>query len=256
MRTRRLAGAASAAILALLLATGAALADAQETVTRTFEAGADARLRLKNVNGDVRIEAGAGDRFEVTAVKTADKQERLADIEIRFDASGGDLEIEVKHEQDGWSRRYSAGSVEFTIRVPRGADLDGVELVNGDLEVRGVNGDVRAASVNGDVSGEDLGGNVALSTVNGGVSLVASGRPDSIGLSSVNGAVELVLPADADASIEASTVHGEIRGTGGLEVKASKWVGSSLNGKIGKGAGTRIELETVNGSIEIRRAGE
>jgi DUF4097 and DUF4098 domain-containing protein YvlB len=252
MKTRNMIAAFLAALLVVGAAAGLAAAREEETIKQSYEAGKNPRLSLKNINGDVRIEGGEGRTFEVTAIKSADSKQDLEDADIHFRMDDGRLQIEVDYDDDGWFHHHEAVRIDFTLTVPRGVRIDTVELVNGDLLLRAIDGGVEASSVNGDVSGEALGGAVELSAVNGDVSLVASGGSDSIDLSSVNGGVSLVLPADFDASIEASTVHGEIRSTGGLDVQTAKWVGSSVKGSIGKGAGTRIELDTVNGSIDIR----
>jgi len=259
--THRLTAAALVAALAALVAAVSlfpppAAARERETVHQTYEAGSGARLSLKNLNGDVRIEGWDKSTFDVTAVKTAETKERLDDVDIEFRMEGDHLTIEVDHDNDHrWSRHDEGAGVEFTIRVPRRAEIREVDLVNGHLSLAGISGDVDASSVNGDVSGEQLGGAVELSAVNGEVSLIVSGESESIDLSSVNGGVHLVLPRKIDAHIEASTVHGSIVSSDGLEVDRSNFVGSSLKGTIGRG-GMKIDLDTVNGSIEIRREGD
>jgi DUF4097 and DUF4098 domain-containing protein YvlB len=72
-------------------------------------------------------------------------------------------------------------------------------------------------------------------------------------LNSVNGSVELVIPSDANAEIEASTVSGGIDNDFGLHVNHHRYVGHDLRGDIGSGS-TRIKLENVNGRINIRHA--
>ena len=254
MTTRNMIAAFLAASMVVGAAAGLATAREEETIKQSYEAGKHPRLSLRNINGDVRIEGGEGRTFEVTAIKSADSKQDLEDADIRFRMDDGHLQIEVDYDDDGWSHHHDAVRIDFTLTVPRGVRIDTVELVNGDLSLHAIDGGVEASSVNGDVSGEALGGAVELSAVNGEVSLVASGEPDSIDLSSVNGGVSLVLPAKIDARIEASTVHGSIHSVDGLDVDTSSFVGSSLKGTIGKG-GMKIELDTVNGSIEIRREG-
>ena len=63
------------------------------------------------------------------------------------------------------------------------------------------------------------------------------------------------LPKSFDASISAGTLNGDIHAIDGLDVDATNFTGSSMQGKIGKG-GLKVDLNTVNGSIEIRREGE
>jgi DUF4097 and DUF4098 domain-containing protein YvlB len=126
--------------------------------------------------------------------------------------------------------------------------------VNGDLKLDGIAGEVDASSVNGDVSARGLSGAVELSAVNGDVELSVTGKVDAIRLHSVNGTVELMVPRDTSAKVNASTVHGSIRGPGSIEVEKG-FVGSSLTSVMGKGEG-KISLDTVNGDIRIYHEGE
>jgi DUF4097 and DUF4098 domain-containing protein YvlB len=74
-------------------------------------------------------------------------------------------------------------------------------------------------------------------------------------LSSVNGSLALVLPSDAKAEVEASTVSGGIDDDFGLHVRHHQFVGHDLRGELG-GGGTRIQVSNVNGHIEIRHAND
>jgi hypothetical protein len=245
------------ALAVLVFAGGTAFAErgVEEEIHQHYETGADARLSLKNLNGEVRVQGWDKNVIEVTAVKSASGPDRLDDATVHFDFEDDHLRINVEYEGDDWNHRDDFVSVDFVIRVPRGARIDAIELVNGDVELRDVLGEVEASSVNGEVDGEGLGGDIDLSTVNGEVSLHVSERAASIRLSSVNGGVSLFLTGKINADVEASTVHGSIMtadGLGGLEVDDSRFLGSSLKGTIGRG-GMKIDLDTVNGSIEIRR---
>lgn len=245
-----------AALVLAAAVTQPAFARERETVNQVYETGASPRLSLSNINGDVTVDGWDKNQIEVTALKTAASKDDLDDIEIRTRKDGDHLRIDVKlKHQDGWSYRGESPSVDFTIHVPRGTEVDQVELVNGDVELTNIAGDVEASSVNGRVAGEKLGGDVNLSAVNGDISLVATGGPTSIRMNSVNGEVTLVLPKKFDARIEAGTLHGDITAIDGLDVDATSFTGSSMKGTIGKGT-MKVDLNTVNGSIAIRREGE
>jgi len=138
--------------------------------------------------------------------------------------------------------------------VPRGARLDGAELVNGSLEIEGVQGDVRASLVNGRVKASGLAGDVRISCVNGEmeVNVTALAASRGVNLNSVNGSIVLVVPSGASAQVRASTLHGKITNDFGLTVDEGQFVGRSLDGQIGSG-GPRINLNNVNGSITIKR---
>ena len=220
---------------------------------QTFSLASDGHLSLENINGDVVIEAW--DRDEVTVATTIDakSQSALDDVEIRIDASGDSIHIETVYPKER-RERYDAAKVHYTIQMPRNAGIRELELVNGSLSLRGITGDVAAELVNGKAEARDLAGNVELSTVNGSldVSLTELDADQSIELESVNGSLDLRVPGHADADIEAETVHGRIRNDFGLEEEKGDYVGSSLRGVLGSG-GARVELENVNGSINILR---
>ena len=130
-----------------------------------------------------------------------------------------------------------------------------MNLVNGGLDIEGLSGPIHASSVNGRVTARGLTGPVNLSVVNGRLeatldSLNGSG---SVNLSSVNGPLVATIPSDSNATIHADTVHGSISNDFNLPVRVGEYVGRELAGRLGQG-GTRVSLNNVNGSIQIRRA--
>ncbi len=244
----------------LLLATAAphsVSAKVNETINQVYDTNSHPTLSLKNVNGGLVIEGWDQNRIEVTAVKTGRNQEILDELKVNCSMNNNHLRIEVKYDFDNdWDHNGNGNNaaVDFNIKVPRGTELSEVALVNGGIDVSNIEGDTEVASVNGHVAGKALGGNVILTTVNGGVELDASTGIESITMHSVNGSVRLMLPKKFDARIDASTVHGYIT-TEGVDVETTKFSGTSMRGTIGKGT-LRVDLNTVNGSIKIRRDGE
>jgi DUF4097 and DUF4098 domain-containing protein YvlB len=67
----------------------------------------------------------------------------------------------------------------------------------------------------------------------------------------VNGGITIYLPSDFSAEVEAQTVNGDIETDFPLTV-SGRFGMRRIRGTIGAG-GRRIELETVNGSIRLRR---
>ena len=245
-----------AATVLLTLPLAAAAFQITEESTSTHALSAGGRLSLENVNGDVTITGWDRDEVVIEAVKKGRSQEALDATEIDIDADADRIRVETRYRdrEREWGRGRDAASVDYTIRLPRGAALDEIELVNGSLTLEDLSGDVTASLVNGRVRATGLSGDVELSSVNGELE-VALGALDpdrSIELSSVNGSLELALPGSADADVEASTVHGRIRNDFGLEVEREGFVGRKLRGVLGAG-GARIELSNVNGSIDLRQ---
>jgi DUF4097 and DUF4098 domain-containing protein YvlB len=138
--------------------------------------------------------------------------------------------------------------------VPAGVSLDAIETVNGDVRIRAVSGTVKAGTVNGGLEVENLSADVSLETVNGTITadFDTLGADQRVDAEAVNGRIELLLPADASARVNAETVNGSIDADDfGLEPEKG-FVGRDLSGEIG-GGDARISLDTVNGSIKIRK---
>lgn len=256
MRTRQWIALWPALLVLAASVTRDASAKVTETINQAYDTGAHPRLSIDNVNGDLTLDGWDKNRIELTAIKTASNQERLADLQVDCVKDGDRVTIHVRYPHDNNFTTHGEGPrVDFTVHVPRGTEIGRVEFVNGDVEITNVEGDVEVSSVNGRVSGTKLGGDVNLSTVNGDVELAATSNISAIRLNSVNGDITLKLPKKFDARIEAGTLHGDITAIDGIDVDASKFVGSSMSGVIGKGT-MKVDLNTVNGSIHIRREGD
>lgn len=232
-----------------------------EAFNQTYPLTATGRVSIANINGDVHIGVWDRNEVKVDAVKRAHKPERLTEVTIEVTNTADSVMIKTKYPErnqtfESRNRENNPASVEYTLTIPRGARLDGAELVNGSLDIEGIQGDVHASLVNGEVRASGLGGEVKLSTVNGGVeaNVAALDAAKGVTLNSVNGSIVLMVPSGANAQIKASTVHGPITNDFGLAVEDGQFVGHNLSGQIGSG-GPRIRLNNVNGSIAIKRGG-
>jgi len=77
----------------------------------------------------------------------------------------------------------------------------------------------------------------------------------TVSLASVNGPLVVTIPSDSNATVRASTIHGQISNDFNLPVREGEYVGRDLEGRLGQG-GARVRLGNVNGSITIRRAND
>lgn len=235
-------------------------ADETERFEQTYPLSAGGRLGVSNVNGSITVEAWDRNEVQVVAIKTADTKERLKEVEIRVNAKPDSIMIETNYDrwkQDNNGERWKNGSrlkVDYQLKVPRGAVLDEVETVNGDVAVSNFTNVVKISAVNGKVVASKLRGTSNLSTVNGEVtadfgSLDAGSK---ISLSTVNGKVNLTLPSDASATVKADSLNGNIENDFGLPVRKGKYIGRDLYGKLGNGD-ARIKLDSVNGTLKVAR---
>lgn len=230
-----------------------------DTFNQTYPLTPTGRVSISNINGDVHIAVWDRNEVKVDAVKRAYKPERINEVTIEVTNTADSVLIKTKYPErnlnfDSRTRESNPASVEYTLTIPRGARLDGAELVNGSLDIEGLQGEVQASLVNGELKASGLGGEVKLSTVNGRLeaNVARLNEAKSVTLSSVNGSIVLIVPSGAGAQVRANTVHGGITNDFGLPVEDGQYVGHSLSGQIGSG-GPRIKLTNVNGSISIKR---
>lgn len=260
------AGAILGAVLALL-ATGLARAqELTEEFHHSYTLAASGSVRVKNINGGIHITAWDQNEVKVDAVKRAWSKEKLDEAKIVVESDPNSIYVWTQYpeENQNWhsdcgdsgSRcRNNPASVEYTLTVPRNARLDRISDINGGIEISGVRGEVSANSVNGRVRVNGLSAAANVSTVNGSVEAAFDRFASSSKVHSVNGRVAVTLPSDAAAEIQAHSINGSIDNDFGIPVERPRFVGRNLEGRLGAG-GPRLELNTVNGSIEVRHASD
>ena len=258
------------ALLALAALAPAASAQSRQTQQNAFTLServpSNAWIRVRNINGEIRVRAASGDKVEVTASKTWRRGDpKDVRIETIKGADGSILVCALWNEnarctEDGYhsdndghrNNSNNDTAVDFEVRVPRGVKV-GVWSVNGGVSVEGATNEVHAATVNGGVDAISSGGPVTASTVNGSVR-VSMGRLEGnqdLDYSTVNGSVIAEFTGDVDADIELRTVNGRFQTdwpvtiTGRIDPR-------HLRATLGKG-GRRIRLSTVNGNVELRK---
>src|SRR5215469_7228936 len=154
------------------LMTFALAAYASDTVTeefhRTVPISANGRVSLANINGNVTITGWERNEVQIDAVKKASSQQKLDEAKIEVDAGSDYVHIRTRYPENHTNN--NPATVTYEVHVPRTAQLDSIDLVNGSLEVSQVSGEVRASLVNGSTKIHDLAGRAHLSSVNGTVS--------------------------------------------------------------------------------------
>lgn len=259
---------ATTVVLAALLAAGAGTARAdrrEEDFRWQGRLAAGQTIEVKGVNGSIDAAAASGDEVEVLAVKSG-RHSDPSEVRIEVVPHGGGVTVCAVYpgvsggkanpcapgEGGGSNARNNDVEVRFTVRVPKGVRFTG-RTVNGGVTAADLEADVDASTVNGGVK-LDTRGNARAETVNGSIS-ASVGRTDwtgSVAFKTVNGGITLSMPEDAAADVKAETVNGSIDTDFPLTVKG-KFSSRRLSGTIGAG-GRALELETVNGSIKLRKA--
>ena len=218
----------------------------QAQFRHVYPLGANGRVFIQNLYGDVRITAWDREEVVVEAVKRSTDPRLLEDAHIVVEPSDGSLSIRTQY---GGADANRPAIVEYRITVPRRTALEDVKLINGGLSISGVAGLVKASSVNGNIKVERLAGEAELSTVNGQLEadFAQTSRANPIRLSSVNGPIKLSLPCGTEASLYARNLSGGIESDVGTVRRASG--GHRL---VVRRGGPAIHLDNINGGISIR----
>jgi hypothetical protein len=230
-------------------------------------------LYARNLNGSVRVERASGGRLEVTAVKRwrrGDPADVTVDVK-RVGSGEGDILVcaiwrdltedcdeqgyrtrDNRRNRDRWNRDNDDDvSLDITIRVPDGVKID-VSSINGGLDITGATSEVEAHTVNGGIDARSTGGPVNASTVNGQIDVrmgaIGNGNLD---FSTTNGSITVTVPDGLNADITMRTVNGSVGSDFPMTVNG-RISPRRIAATIGRG-GMKIDLSTVNGSIDLRR---
>jgi hypothetical protein len=226
-------------ILGAIAAITAHAQNFQEEFHQTYPLNPGGRIELKNINGFVKISTWDRNEVKVDALKYAGTRERLAEASIQVEAEPGSIAIKTKYQHDGQlvftddDMLHNPATVDYTLIVPAGARLDGIKLVNGDLDIQNITGDVDASCVNGHLRASGLRGRADLKTVNGMLELTYDG----------------VIPSDIK--------DGVIPSEGGLP-RAVSSAGNPSRGtptqpavSAGRQSGNDMQLKSVNGNVVV-----
>lgn len=246
-------------------ATPRAAAQQQGNEFRWHEALAAGKvLEIKGINGNVEATPSSSGEVEVVAVKSS-RRSNPEDVRIEvvrhsegvticavYPNTGGRANTCEPGNRGHMSVRDNDTEVNFTVRVPSGVRFNG-RTVNGRVEANNLTADVEATTVNGDVEVTTT-GLASAKTVNGSitVSMGNAAWSGDLEFKTVNGSIDVSMPASLSTEVEVKTLNGEISSDFPLTVQGT-FSRRHLSGTIG-GGGRTLQMETVNGSVQIRRA--
>ena len=223
---------------------------------------ASQQVWIRNTNGPVEVVQGSANTLEVITEKSWRHSEPTS-VEMVAVPSEGGVTIcalwAARERRCGTGGDYKMNgirkndvAVRFTVRLPRGVKVD-VSTVNGEVAIEGAAAPVAATTVNGRILVHTTVGPVKANTVNGSIEAAMDALTGGdIELETVNGAVTAVLPSSLNAVVDAATVNGRVETDFPLQV-TGKISPRHVRGTIGTG-GMTLKLNTVNGSVTIRRA--
>jgi hypothetical protein len=225
----------------------------------------NSKLAVSNINGNISMDAVAGDEIIIDIVKKTKKDQAELDKVTVDIASGETFKIETKFLEEN-----TDVSVDITLQVPENIMEAFIENVNGAIDIKGISALLNIENANGDVTVIKTRGTVEVDLANGDVRVEGDAVIEEIDLANgnitaeiralpeegvqievANGEIKIYILESLNADIKAGTVMGDID-VHDLVVDFSTIRKNSIKGKINDG-GPLIDIGTVNGEINLYR---
>jgi hypothetical protein len=236
----------------------------QDSFSQTFPLKEAGSFSIANINGAITITASPALEVSVKATKYA--RWRKSDLEkVKIEIAKGEKSVSVEtiHE-----KRNLGVKVDYEIAVPEKMALELIRTVNGKIavsgkfdraelkttngkiEARGEFGILEAATTNGSLEIVQAKGKISLRTTNGSIRVELDEISADLSARTTNGSISLKVSRQPEGYFNARTVNGSIRVDYPLTVEGqiSK---RRIEGRLGSGQGSKINLETTNGSISL-----
>ena len=244
-------------LLTLALGLGGGLRPAygaERVWEKRFELPPGGHVSVVNVHGSVLVEGWDRAEVEATvAMRSEAPTDQLDDVQVAVEARSGGVAFHTLYP----SGLDTPIRVDYRLRVPRQVRLDELSTLEGDIVVHDVEGSMEAHNLHGDIEGINVSGSVVAHALTGNILISLRALPDRrlpFTLATINGNVDLVMPAQANADLELSTVAGNIVGDYPFQVSSTPG-DSTRRAQVGAG-GVRVELRTVRGNIRVGQRDE
>lgn len=200
--------------------------------------------------GTVRIDGWDRPDVEITIERRAPDRAQLARVPIAIEDTAARLSVRAVQIENTTDPACRA---DVTVRVPRMALIDRVQVLEGRIAIEGFTGTLTADIRRGPIDGKSVSGTLRLEAGIGSVTLTDArlGESGLLRLRSFNGDVRLSLAArPADARIMALALNGHVKSDIPL-TRRETWGPRWGEATIGKGEPV-ISLDVVTGLIEIK----
>lgn len=226
------------------------VADTTDRQTRTLPLPEGRAVTIEVTVGSVRIDGWDRDEIEIAVERHVPAPADQARLPIIIDDTPARVVIRAVQAP---GETDAALRVAITIRVPRAALIERVQVMEGRIALNGLHGGISADLRRGPIAAADVSGSVRLETGIGPVTLSAARLSPAgvLRLRTFNGDLRLKLSErPADARILALALNGSISSTIPLTMKDT-WGPRWGEATLGRGQPV-ISLDVVTGTIEIR----
>lgn len=224
--------------------------DATDRQTRTVPLPVGKSLSIEVTIGTVRIEGWDKPDAEIVVERHAPTAAQLPRIPLAIDDTVTRVTVRALQTENTTDPAIRA---DVTVRLPRSAAIDHVQVLEGRIAIEGFSGRISADIRRGPIDGKALSGTVRLESGIGSVTLTGArlSADGLLRLRSFNGDVRLSLAErPVDARIMALALNGQVKSEIPLTTRDTwgpRWAETTL----GKGEPV-ISIDVVTGSIEIR----
>jgi DUF4097 and DUF4098 domain-containing protein YvlB len=208
----------------------------------TYDLAPNGTISVSNMNGNIRVTSWGESRVKVDAIKRGE-QDDFARVEIQVTARPERIEIRTVYPRG----RSTDVSVDYDLKVPRTADLNSLNITNGDITVTGPLARVTARSTNGGVTAQEVNEMASLASTNGSIKAAKIGG--ELRAITTNGDVNV---SDVATLLNAQSINGSVNA---LQIKNNATANAN-NGSIRlERVGGRAIARSQNGAVVVNDAG-
>ncbi len=208
----------------------------------TYDFAPNGTISVSNTNGNLRVTSWTESRVKVDAIKRG-RPDDFGRVEIQVIAKPERIEIRTVYPRG----RSTDVSVDYDLKVPRTADLNSLNLTNGDITVTGPLARVSARSTNGSITVNEVNEMATLASTNGSIKATKIGG--ELRANTTNGDVNV---NDAATLLNGQSVNGTVTA---IQIKNNATAGTN-NGSVRlESIGGRAIARSQNGSVLVNDAG-
>ena len=225
-------------------------ADATDRQTQTVPLPAGKTLSIEITVGTVRIEGWNRTDAEIVVERHAPSAAQFTRLPLAIEDTPARVSVRALQTDTTTDPAFRA---DVTVRVPRAAAIDHVQVLEGRIAIENFSGRVAADIRRGPIEGKDVSGTLRLEAGIGPVTLTGARLTANglLRLRSFNGDVRLSLAErPIDARILALAVNGHIKSDIPL-TQRNTWGPRWGEATLGKGEPV-ISIDVVTGMIEIK----
>jgi DUF4097 and DUF4098 domain-containing protein YvlB len=226
------------------------MVDATDRQTQTIPLPAGKTLSIEVTIGTVRIDGWDKPDVEIVVERRAPSQAQLTRVPLVIEDLPAKVSVRAVQTDNATDPAFRA---DVTVRVPRRAVIDRVQVLEGRIAIEGVSGALTADIRRGPIDGKAVSGTLRLECGIGTVTLTDA-RLSANGLlrlRAFNGDVRLTLAErPADARIMALALNGHVKSEIPLKHRDT-WGPRWGEATLGKGEPV-ISLDVVTGTVEIK----